>query len=414
MRTVGDLVESHRPGWSLQQDFYVDDDVFQCDLEQVFAGSWLLVAAAAELPNAGDLLTWSIGRDSVVLSRGYDGRITASHNVCRHRGCRLTADGASSARVIVCPYHQWAYGLDGGLRGAPHMGSDLPREELGLRPVHLRDLGGLLFVCFAADPPPFGEADSVVEPQLRLHDLPRTKLIARQHYEVAANWKLLVENNRECYHCRANHPEFCLVNYDLGMAGDARTSRGYEAAVAEHRRRWVAQGLSPREHSFEGGGWFRVARLPLRDGFQTESLSGRLVAPLLGSLPSADVGSLRLVTLPNSWNHVNADHVATTRITPVSPTRTDVDVAFFVRADAVEGEDYTVADIIPVWTATSEQDWVLCEQTAAGVASRGYVPGPLSPVTEGSVATFHEWYLRALAGQPSGAAAVVARVGQPA
>lgn len=411
MITVEELAAEHPVGYALDQDFYTSDAVFAADLERVWATSWLFVGAAAELPEPGDLLTWSVGRDSVILSRGEDGRITASHNVCWHRGCRLAADGPSSTRVITCPYHQWSYGLDGALRGAPYMSNELRRDELGLAPVHLRDLGGLLFVSFADEPPPFDDAGSIVEPQLRLHDLPGIKLVGRAHYEVAANWKLLVENNRECYHCRANHPEFCLVNYDLGMAGDSRTNRGYEAAVAEHRRRWVTQGLAPREVSFENGGWLRIARLPLREGFQTESMTGRLVAPLLGRLPSADVGSLRLVTLPNSWNHINADHVATTRITPVSPERTDVDVAFFVRADAVAGADYVVDDVARVWTATAEQDWVLCEQTAAGVRSRGYRPGPLSSVTEGSVMTFHAWYLHALTGgsdiaQPTAASAV--------
>lgn len=387
---------TRRTGYTLPQAYYVDEAVFGQDLERVFATSWLFVGAAAELPQPGDMLAWSVGRDSVLLTRGDDGVIRAHHNVCRHRGSRLRADGAGSARVVVCPYHQWTYGLDGALRAAPHMGPEVDRNDLPLRPVHLLDLSGLLFVSFAEEPPPVSDAVAVVEPQLRLHDLAHTKVAVRQHYEVAANWKLLVENNRECYHCRVNHPEFCLTNYDFGIAGDSRSSRQFEAAVADHQRRWVEQGLAPREVSFVDDGWFRVARLPLRDGFVTESLSGQLIAPLLGQLPSSDVGSLRLITLPNSWTHVDADYVATTRLTPVSAERTDVDITFLVRADAQEGRDCAVEDLTAVLGATSEQDWVLCEQNAAGVRSRGYVPGPLSPVTEGSVATFHDWYLRRL------------------
>lgn len=391
-----DLAVSQPPGRSLLQDYYVADDLFELDLERVFGSSWLFVAAASELPRSGDVVTWSVGRDSVLLMRTDDGIITAHHNVCRHRGCRLLADGTVSARVVVCPYHQWTYGLDGALRGAPHMGADLARDELSLRPVHLRNLGGLLFVCFADEPPAFEGAAAAVEPQLRPHELERTRVAVRQRYTVQANWKTLVENNRECYHCRVNHPEFCLTNYDFGIPGDSRTSRRYEAALADHHRRWVAQGLAPCEVSFAAGDWFRVARLPLRDGFVTESLSGDLIAPLLGRLSSADVGSLRLITLPNSWSHVDADYVATTRLTPVSPNRTDVDITFLVHEDAVEGRDYAVADLTAVLGATSEQDWILCERNAAGIRSRGYTPGPLSPVTEGSVRTFHDWYLHAL------------------
>ncbi|MEP6695440.1 MAG: aromatic ring-hydroxylating dioxygenase subunit alpha [Pseudonocardiales bacterium] len=390
------LLGARRPGYSLPRDFYVADDVFALDLERVFRANWLFVAAAAELPLPGDILTWSIGTESVLLMRDLDGSLSAHHNVCRHRGCRLRPDGPAAARAVVCPYHQWCYGLDGALRAAPHMGPGFDVAGLALRPVHLRDLGGLLFVCFADEPPPFGQADAVVRPQLRLHEVERTRVAARQHYRVQANWKLLVENNRECYHCRANHPEFCLSNFDVGAAGDVRRSTAFDAALGERWSQWVDHGLAPRESNFEDGGFFRVARLPLRPGYVTESLTGRLIAPVLGRLPSTDVGSLRLITLPNSWTHVNADYAVTTRLTPDAADCTDVDVVFLVREDAVEGLDYDVADLTAVWRVTSEQDWSLCEQSEAGIRSTGYVPGPLSPVTEGSVAAFHEWYLRAL------------------
>ncbi|MBA2769648.1 MAG: aromatic ring-hydroxylating dioxygenase subunit alpha [Sporichthyaceae bacterium] len=393
-----DVAADRRTGYTLPQAYYVADEFFQRDLERVFATNWLFVGSSSEVPRPGDVAAWSMGRDSVLLTRDDEGVVRAHHNVCRHRGCRLWPEGSGSARVVVCPYHQWTYGLDGALRAAPHMGPDADRHELSLRPVHLRNLGGLLFVCFSDAAPPFDPAVDAVEPQLRLHDLEQARVAARQHYTVAANWKILVENNRECYHCRVNHPEFCLSNYDFGIAGDSRTNRQYEAAVADHHRRWVEQGLAPQEVSFADDGWFRVARLPLRDGFVTESLSGSLIAPLLGRLPSSDVGSLRLVTLPNSWTHVDADYAATTRLTPVGPERTDVDITFLVRADAVEGRDYTVAELTAVLGATSEQDWELCELNAAGIRSRGYLPGPLSPVTEGSVSTFHDWYLRCLEG----------------
>ena len=397
-RRLATLVAGYTGGYALPQGFYVDDGVFEADLERVFAGNWLFAGVTSDVPQPGDSLTWTVGRESVLLVRDTDGDVRAYHNVCRHRGCRLLSDGPAAARVIVCPYHQWAYGTDGTLRGAPHMGSDIDRDELSLRPVHLRELAGLLFVSFAAEPPPFDPAATVIEPQLRPHRLDGTRVATRLHYRVGANWKTLVENNRECYHCRANHPEFCLSNFDLGVAGDSRRNRGYEAALAAQHRRWTDLGLSPTATSFPGGAFFRVARLPLRDGYVTESLSGRLVAPLLGDLPSAEVGSLRVITLPNAWIHANADYAMTTRLTPISPGVTDVDITFLVRHDAVESQDYDLDELTAVWVATSEQDWDLCERNYAGVRSRGYLPGPLSSVTEGSVRTFHDWYLTALTG----------------
>ncbi len=393
---IVDLTEACMPGYSLPQDFYVSADVLELDLEHVFARQWLFVAAVSELPLPGAVLTWSIGRDSVLLMRDTDGTVSAHHNVCRHRGCRLRPDGPGSVRAVVCPYHQWSYGLNGSLQRAPHMGSAPVADGASLRPVHLRNLGGLLFVCLADEPPPFDDVIAAVEPQLRLHEVEHTKVAARQHYSVQANWKLLVENNRECYHCRANHPEFCLSNYDVGVAGDIRRSRALDAALEQQWHGWVSQGLSPREVNFDDGGFFRVARLPLRADYLTESVTGRLVAPVLGRLPNTEVGSLRFITLPNSWSHINADYVMTTRLTPVAADNTEVAVTFLVREDAVEGHDYDVDELTAVWRATSEQDWSLCEQSAAGVRSRGYLPGPLSPVTEVSVSAFHDWYLDVL------------------
>src|SRR5262249_6501798 len=161
-------------------------------------------------------------------------------------------------------------------------------------------------------PPPFDEAGEAIADQLGPHRVEDTEVAARYHYRVAANWKTLVENNRECYHCRPNHPEFCLSNFELGGNGDSRTDPVYEREFARQRARWSELGLSDRQVSFPGGDFYRVARLPLRGGFETESTSGKLVAPLLGTLTQPHVGSVRVVTLPNSWSHVNADYVVTT------------------------------------------------------------------------------------------------------
>lgn len=398
------LLAAHADGYSLPQACYVDPELFEADLERVFAAGWLFAGVESDLPDPGSLLTWTIGRDSVLLVRHTDGVVRAYHNVCRHRGCRLLPDGPASARVIACPYHQWVYGTDGALRGAPHMGPELAREALSLRPVPLREVAGLYFLSLAEDPPPFAAAAEAIAPQLGPHRLDRTRIATRLHYRVEANWKTLVENNRECYHCRVNHPEFCLSNFDLGGAGDSRRNRGYETVLAAQRRRWIDLGLAPAEVSFPDGDFFRVARLPLREGFVTESLRGDLVAPRLGDLPSGDVGSLRVITLPNAWIHANADYAMTTRLTPLSAAATTVDITFLVRSDAVAGRDYDPAELTAVWIATSEQDWALCEQNYAGIRSRGYRPGPLSAVTEGSVRTFHEWYLTALTAPATGCA----------
>jgi glycine betaine monooxygenase A len=387
----------YRAGYSLPQHAYLDEDIFAAEMDHVFLANWLFVAPAVAIP-AGGHLTWSVAGESVVLARTDDGVLHAHHNVCRHRGSRLLPDGRGAGKAIVCGYHAWAYGLDGAFRAAANMGKHFRDEcgpELGLRPVHTQECAGFVFVCFADNPPPFDGARSAIEEHVLAHRVDRTREVASFAYRVAANWKIVVENNRECYHCRPNHPEFCLSNFDLGMNGDHRTNAAYDAQVARQRELWDAQGLSARTFDFPDGSFYRVARLPLREGFETESMSGHLVAPPLGRL-TGSAGSVRIVTLPNSWNHVNADYVVTTRLTPVRVDETDVQVTFLVRDDAREGADYAVDDVVTVWKETSEQDWQLCERNFAGVRSTAYLPGPLSPITEQSVVEFHQWWLRQL------------------
>jgi glycine betaine catabolism A len=382
--------------FTLPQAAYTDPGVFADDLEHVFARAWTFAGHSCEV-GPGDWFRVTLGPDQVIVVRDQDGVLHAHHDVCAHRGSRVTTTERGHAKAFVCPYHQWTYGLDGCLRSARLMGDQFTTAGVGLAPVAVREVAGLVFICPAASTPADapdldGFADAATR-HLGPHGLADARIAARDRYRVAANWKTLVENNRECYHCRGSHPEFSLSNFEYGTHGDVRPNPRYDTALAKARARWEVRGLATDEVSFPGGSWYRFTRLPLREGFTTETLDGRLVARVMGTLPDEDVGSLRVVGLPNLWAHANADYAMTTRLTPVDAGTTDVEVCFLTHADA-ELDDSDVEALTAVWRATSEQDWALCEATYAGVASRGYRPGPLSPVVEGSVAAFLDWYAR--------------------
>ena len=375
---------------TLAQPAYTDDAVFADDLEHVFARNWTFAGHTCEL-GPGDWFRRTLGRDQVIVVRDHDGTLHAHHDVCAHRGSRLTTAGCGTAKAFVCPYHQWVYGLDGRLRSARLMGDGFRTSDVRLAPVAVREVAGLVFLRLEGEDPSIDAFAAAAEHRLVPHGLADARIVARDSYRVAANWKTLVENNRECYHCRGSHPEFSLSNFEQGTHGDVRADPRYDEALTLARQRWAARGLAPEDVSFPDDAWFRLARLPLKEGFITETLDGRLVAPTMGTLPDAEVGSLRVVGLPNLWAHANADYAMTTRLTPIDAGTTDVEVCFLVRADA-RPADADVDAITAVWRATSEQDWALCEANYAGIASRGYRPGPLSPVVEASVAAFLDWY----------------------
>jgi Rieske 2Fe-2S family protein len=387
------LQEQRRPGWTLSQESYFSPEIFALEMSRIFRGTWIFATHSCEVPTAGSFKTLQLGRDPLVLVRGQDGVLRGFYNVCRHRGSRVMMEDSGVARQLVCPYHQWTYDHCGNLKSARFMGDDFKPAECGLRSFHVEEVEGLVFICLATgEAPDFASAAAAFAPQMAPHELTRTQVAARHNYTVQANWKLLIENNRECYHCRGAHPEFCLSNYDFGLPGDKRGADEYQKRWDEQRTHWERLGLKPRDINFPGNSFYRVSRLPLRPGFVTETIGGGRAAPLLGRVQDENTGSLRIIALPNLWAHVNCDYAMTTRLLPLDERSTAVEVTFLVRAGARPGVDYDPVTIETVWKATSEQDWRLCENNQAGALSAAYDPGPYSPVMESSISSFIDGY----------------------
>jgi Rieske 2Fe-2S family protein len=390
------LIADRRPGFGLAQEFYTDEQVFRLDLARVFTASWLFAGYGCQIPHPGDYFTFTVGDDSLIVIRDDEGAVHAHYNTCRHRGSRVCTEPAGHVGKLVCPYHQWVYERDGRLTGARWMGTDFDRLQYPLHRAHVEVLAGLIYVCLADEPPDFAPARRTMEPFLKPHGLDRAQICYSQDYTVRANWKLLVENNRECYHCPGGHPEFCRVNFDVGMPGDPRGGDEYQRTLARMRTYWEGLGLAVGPVNFPDGEWFRCARVPLRDGHVTESLDGRPLAPLMGDLKARDLGSLRVINLPHAWFHCNSDNVNGTQLLPLGPDRTWARLTWLVNQDAAPGVDYEPRRVAEFWKLTTEQDFTLCENNHAGIRSSRYRPGPYSPIAEQGVEHFIEWYLRHL------------------
>lgn len=397
------LLAACRPGWTLPGEFYRGDAVYRADLERVWRRGWLFAGHACEIPKAGDYFTVEVDADSILVIRGEGGTFHALHNVCRHRGSRICDGAAGHALRLVCPYHQWAYALDGSLLACRGMPPDLDTSGLGLHPVHLREVEGLLFISLAREPLDFEPARRALGPMLKPQGLGRARVAWAADYLVEANWKLVWENNRECYHCNVNHPQYIKANFDHYNADDTTPAvRGrIDAAVGRAERKWNEAGLAPT-HTRTGmtvfpdaarGIWFSINRTPLVDGWVSETMDGRQAAPLMGDYPSADVGTLRMRALPNFWNHSSCDHSVSTRLLPAGPQRTAVRVTWLVDANALPGRDYDLSRLTPFWQLTSEQDWEICGRQQKGVNSSAYTPGPYSSFKEYNVDSFVRWYL---------------------
>jgi len=402
-----------RSGWTLPGRFYVDPGIFAAEFDAIWRGHWLFAGHSCEVSAPGEYFLLEFGNESLILVRGNDGRVSAFHNVCRHRGSRICDEASGTLTHFVCPYHQWSYRLDGSLRACAGVDRELALDARELALVHARveEVGGLVFVSVAESPIPFEDARTELTPLLAPQGLEDARVAARRTYTVSANWKLVWENNRECWHCHVGHPEYIRANYDTARRGDATT------AELESRAKQLRERGLDVDHADVGlatfpsdGRWWSANRTPTVPGFVTESLDGRPVAPPMGSYDGHDVGTLRVRVLPGLWCHASADHVVTTRVLPVGPRETQLEVTWLVAADAEEGVDYDLAGLMPFWQLTSEQDWALCERNQRGVVSSGYRPGPLSLSRERNVAAFLEWYRVAMTRNPLGDQAPGARV----
>jgi glycine betaine monooxygenase A len=386
------LLSKRRQGYSLPQAFYLDPAVHELDRRAIFERHWIQAGLVGEIPRPGDYMTLNIGSSSILIMRQQDGAIAAFFNTCRHRGARICReDRGHQGRRLVCPYHQWTYDLSGQLLRAPRMHEDFEPGDYRLKPVRVETLAGLIFVCLADDPPDFASFRQALEPMLEPHELGHAKVAHTVTLIERANWKLVMENARECYHCHVGHPQLMRSFSDF----TAPDVSGRTAAwIAAYEASCEAKGLKTGSTI---GPWFEIGRYPLADGVISYTMDGRpAVARTLGRVGDGDVGAMWWALQPNGFNHVVGDYGFFFQALPTGPSETTVTGKWLVHEDAEEGVDYDLARLLEVWTATNDQDRALAENNQRGVESAGYEPGPYSQTSEQLVLRFSEWYCEAI------------------
>jgi Rieske 2Fe-2S family protein len=384
---VRSLLDARQPGHSLPQGFYLDPEVFEFDLLAIYGRNWVLAGFEVELPAPGCYLSLTVGRSPIVIVRDDDGVLRGFHNTCRHRGAQICETGRGQRSWLICPYHQWSYGLDGRLANAPRMQPSLDSAQHGLRPVHVETVAGSIYVCLADEAPEFSAFRDRVGPLLAPHNLADAKLAFESTLVERANWKLVMENARECYHCAVRHPE-------LALTFPVRGRRAVQFADVQRFERFAARmseaGLpvGPVE-----GDWWQAMRFPLNDAAVTLSMDGKpACSKLMCETANGDIGSMRWALEPHCFAHATSDVVFMFSAMPTGPEETVVTSKWLVHKDAVEGVDYDLERLTELWTKTNLQDRDLCENNQRGVNSLGYLPGPYSQEAEALVVRFVDWY----------------------
>ncbi|MCX7623984.1 MAG: aromatic ring-hydroxylating dioxygenase subunit alpha [Thermomicrobium sp.] len=354
--------------------YYCDPAIYQLENERIFGRLWTCVGLAVALPQPGDYLTTELAGEPVLVVRGQDGELRAFLNVCRHRGARLCTEpcGRLETRVIQCPYHAWSYALDGRLIGAPNMrdAAGFSPAAFGLVPVPLACWEGMIWVNLQSDPPPV-ESQLVPRVVERLGDretferyrIGELRIGASVTYDIAANWKIVVENFMECYHCAVVHPELSQLvpSFRAGYA----YQQGIGATFAE--------------------------------GVETLTLTGKRTRPLLPGLrPEDDRKYYGLVLLPNVFVNLHPDYVLIHRLEPLGPGRTRVVCDWLFAPDVVESPGFDPSDAVEFWDLVNRQDWAMCERCQQSMHSRAYVEGGIFAPIEAHIRRFNDWVLAQL------------------
>jgi phenylpropionate dioxygenase-like ring-hydroxylating dioxygenase large terminal subunit len=391
MSTVNleELLRRYKSGFSLEQPFYISPGVFDAEWQRIFSKRWLYAGNTAQIKNPGDYFLYHLRKDSVIIIRGNQGVVHAHYNTCTHRGSAICLQDTGHVAKFICPYHQWVFDKDGALLNARMMPDDFCKQEYNLRPVHIKIVEGLIFICLADNVPSFSTIADSLSSYVKPYAIHKAKVACIKNYKLAANWKLVAENFRECYHCGGAHPEYCKAVIGANLREDV------EDLAIDRKKDWSAKGLETKLVEVIAGTTTYVIRYPLRPGVESYSVDGRKISIPMGLHNDHDAGVVGLVNYPNFWMDAVSDYVWTMKVTPVDAFTTDVEFCWLVDENAEEGKDYTIERLTEFWEITGAQDGALCENNFKGILSNAYRPGPYAPV-EDQVINFVDWCVNEL------------------
>ncbi len=361
-------VKSHLEA-TLPRAFYFSDEIYAREKEHIFFSEWFCAGREEQIPNPGDYLLLEVAGERIVVVRTKNGELRAHFNTCRHRGCQLvlheSAEPSATSGAgplgtfpgaIRCPYHAWTYTLEGDLRTAPYIGDDagFHKEEFSLHATGIQTWGGFFFLNLTPDKALARGYDLAAQlgpipERVKRYPLANLRTAQRSVYEVQANWKVLLENYNECYHCAGVHPELCDI-------------------VPSFKK--------------QGGGYLDWARgIPHKDGAFTFTFSGTTSrAPFPGLNEDEKIRHKGELIYPNFMLSLAAEHVAAFTLWPRTPTHTTIACDFLFHPSEMAKPDFDPSDAIEFWDLVNRQDWRICEGVQRGMQSKVFEFGYYAPM----------------------------------
>jgi Rieske 2Fe-2S family protein len=338
-----------------------DQDVFDYEQEAWFAGGWVSVGREEDALVPGQYFLAPVAGENIIIVRGNDGQLRGFYNVCRHRGATIVEEDAGRLPRFQCSYHAWVYDLEGRLKQPRHteLLEDFDPAAWGLIPARVDTWQGIVYVDLSGTAEPLRQFLGEIAHLLDRFDLRTLRRARRIDYDVKANWKALVENFLECYHCPGVHPQLNRITpYDSGS---------YLASA----------GASMNSY------------MEILPQFETLSMSGAADGrtPMPGMTDEDDRRIYYSIIWPNQLFSLHPDYLMLHWVSPVAPDRTIVRCEWYFDPAEMAKPDFNPSDAIEFWDLTNRQDWHVCELQQEGTRSRAYTAGRYSSM-ESSVHGF--------------------------
>jgi Rieske 2Fe-2S family protein len=366
----------------LPTSYYVDDTHHQREMASIWRNNWVYVCRSSEVLAPRSYRTFELGDQSIFLVRDETGVLRGFYNTCRHRGAALCREshGKFPPAGIVCPYHNWRYGLQGQLRQTSSQlhpeGFEL--ESFSLYDISVTEWNGFVFVALTREPPPFGTHFD--QPLQRFDDWRLDELVSGHTFRkvIACNWKVFWENYNECLHCPGVHPRLSQLVPIF--------ARGLQDERDDPHWRQHANNDDPK---YRGG---------LRAGAESWTMDGRPVGVPFPDVSAADrrIGQIYMTCLPSAFIVAHVDYVRVVRLRPLATGQTELSVEFLFRPETLQDPARDISSAVEFTNIVMQEDAAVCELNQRGLHAAPHQHGVVMP-EEHLLAAFQDWVKAQLA-----------------
>ncbi len=337
---------------TLPGKYYHSREIYQEEVEKIFYKFWIYACRAEEIENVGDYKLIQVEDESIILTRDKEGKIRALFNVCSHRGTQLCTEpsGNFNSGSIQCPYHAWTYNLAGDLIAAPLMkeGDRFNKKACSLPQASVYNWEGFVFINLDENPVPFEEHMEALMGKFSDWKMAELRIAHHIRYDLNCNWKLILQNYQECYHCPGVHP--LLSEWTPVQSAQHDAEKG---AVI--------------------GGFMDLTK---ERGSMT--MDGEAAAPPVCDVSGDDLQRIYYYSIfPNLLLTPHPDFVLFHHITPEGPGKIINDCYWLFRPEVIADPKAKerIKSAVDFWDLTNRQDWQVCEQMQIGTKSKRFTRG---------------------------------------